>query len=218
MFPIHGRFPTQMAIIGRLLVDYAELELDLMNCVQVARQCDLNSTLKAMFRVRGETSRIDIADGLGRSPYFAVGLTAEFDAMIQALRYCLRIRNKYAHAYWHDPNQGTELCYVSLEELAREDDEVRDLAALTFFFVDEPLLLQQEQFFEYTRSLLTYLNYEGRFRSGALRQRIFPLLAQKRPRQRFEAQGRLPRVSPIALARSRDGWHRPRMATGLRCR
>ena len=191
MFPIHGRFPTQMAIIGRLLVDYGELELDLMNCVQVARQCDLNSTLKAMFRVRGETNRIDIADGLGRSPYAAVGLTAEFDAMIQALRYCLRIRNKYAHAYWHDPNQGTELCYVSLEELAREDDEVRDLAALTFFFVDAPLLLQQEQFFEYTRSLITYLNYEGRFRSGALRQQIFPLPTAVTPPPFFQRKALL---------------------------
>ena len=48
----------------------------------------------------------------------AVNLTAEFDAMIAALKHCLRIRNKYAHAYWHDPNMGKNLCYVSLEELA----------------------------------------------------------------------------------------------------
>jgi hypothetical protein len=163
-----------MAIIGRLLIDYGELELDLMNCVQVARQFDLNATLKAMFRVRGETNRIDIADGMGRAPYVAVGMATEFDAMIAAIKHCLRIRNKYAHAYWHDPNQGTELCYVSLEELAREDDEVRDLAALTFFFIDEPLLLQQEQFFEYTRELINYVNHEGRFKSGALKQQIFP--------------------------------------------
>jgi len=26
--------------------------------------------------------------------------------MIAALKHCLRIRNKYAHAYWHDPNMG----------------------------------------------------------------------------------------------------------------
>ena len=69
MFPIHNRFPRQMAVIGRLLVDYGELELDLMNCVQVARSFDLNATLKAMFRIRGETNRIEIADGMGRAPY-----------------------------------------------------------------------------------------------------------------------------------------------------
>jgi hypothetical protein len=181
MFPIHNTFPREMAVIGRLLVDYGELELDLMNCVQVARSYDLNATLNAMFRVRGETNRIDIADGLGRAAYVAVNLTAEFDSMIAALRHCLRIRNKYAHAYWHDPNMGKDLCYVSLEELAKENDVVHDLTALTFFFIDEPLLLRQEQFFEYTRNLITYVNYQGRYNSGALRQQIFSLPAAVAP-------------------------------------
>jgi hypothetical protein len=103
MFPIHNTFPREMSVIGRLLVDYGELELDLMNYVQVARSFDLNATLKAMFRVRGESNRIDIADGLGRTAYVAVNLETEFDSMIAAMKHCLRIRNKYAHAYWHDP-------------------------------------------------------------------------------------------------------------------
>jgi len=71
-----------MAVIGRLLVDYGELEVDLMNCVQVARAFDLNGTLKAMFRVRGETNRIDVADGLGRIAYVVANLDVEFDGII----------------------------------------------------------------------------------------------------------------------------------------
>jgi hypothetical protein len=131
--------------------------------------------------VRGETNRIDIADGLGRAAYVAVNLTAEFDSMIAAIRQCLRIRNKYAHAYWHDPNMGKDLCYVSLEELAREADEVRDLTALTFFFIDEPLLIRQEQFFEYARYLIRYVNFQGQFNAGKIRQQIFPLPAVVTP-------------------------------------
>ncbi len=80
MFPIHNTFPKEMAVIGRLLLDYSELELDLMNCVQVARKYDMNSTLKAMFRIRGEMSRIQIADALGRVPYATVGLEGELPA------------------------------------------------------------------------------------------------------------------------------------------
>lgn len=95
--------------------------------------------------------------------------------MIAAIKHCLRIRNKYAHAFWHDPNMGRDLCYVSLEELAKENDVVRDLTALTFFFIDEPLLLRQEQFFEYTRNLINYVN------CGAQRQQIFPLPAVVAP-------------------------------------
>ncbi|APO50768.1 hypothetical protein BwSH20_71870 [Bradyrhizobium ottawaense] len=47
MFPIHNIFPKEMAIIGRTLLNYGELELDLMNCIQVVRQYDMNSILKA---------------------------------------------------------------------------------------------------------------------------------------------------------------------------
>ena len=199
MFPIHTRFPKEMAVIGRLLVDYGELELDLMNCVQVMRGYDLNSVLKTMFRIRGETNRIDIADALGRVPYTSANMTTEFDTVISAMRQCLRIRNRYAHAFWHDPNQGKDLCYVSLEELAKEADEVRDLTALTFFFIDETLLLQQEWFFEYTRALINYVNHQGRFNSGTLRQQIFPLPAAVTPppflRGKFDP-------TPI----SRGGW------------
>jgi hypothetical protein len=72
MFPIHDRFPRLMPIIGRILVDYAEQEVDLLNCVQVIRGRDMNSTLKSMFRVRGEMNRIKIADALGRVPYTAL--------------------------------------------------------------------------------------------------------------------------------------------------
>jgi len=56
---------------------------------------------------------------------------------------------------------GKDLCYVSVEELAKENDAVRDLTALIFFFIDEPLLLRQEQFFEYTKDLIRYVNHQG---------------------------------------------------------
>lgn len=183
MFPIHHKFPKEMAVVGRLLVDYGEIELDLLNCVQIARGRDMNSTLKTMFRVRGELSRIQIADALGRVPYTTLGLGDEFEMMIDAFDYCRRIRNKYAHAYWHDPVQGKRLCYVSLEELADEDQPVNDLGKLTFFFIDEPLLFQQEIYFEFVRALLSYLNWEGQVRLKLIKSRVecMPVPPKKPP-------------------------------------
>lgn len=177
MFPIHNTFPREMAVIGRILLDYGELELDLMNCVQVARDFDLNGTLKSMFRVRGETNRVLIADGLGRAAYDKLGLGAEFGLLIDTLRNCLAIRNRYSHAYWHNPNAGKDLCYVSLEELAKEDWDVKDLTALTFFYIDEPLLLTQEAYLEYARDLLIYLSFEGRHRAKKINVQPFKLPA-----------------------------------------
>src|SRR5258708_2491832 len=112
MFPIHHTFPKEMAIAGRLLVDYGQLDIDLMNCIQVARGYDLNSTLKSMFRIRGELSRLKIADALGRVTYSSLKLGDEFGRLIDAFDYCRRIRNKYAHTHWHDPENGRALVYV----------------------------------------------------------------------------------------------------------
>lgn len=183
MFPIHHKFPNEMAVVGRILVDYGEIEIDLLNCIQMARGRDMNSTMKTMFRVRGEMSRIQIADALGRVPYTSLGLGDEFAMIIDAFHYCRRIRNKYAHAYWHDPVQGKRLCYVSLEDLAEEDDPVNDLGRLTFFFLDEPLLVKQEGYFDFVRGPLSYLNWEGQFRSKLIKSNAIkmPTPLQKPP-------------------------------------
>lgn len=164
--PIHRAFSTEMQIIGRLLVDYSELEIDLMNCVSTVRK-DLDSTLKVMFRTRGETARINSADALARQLYTKLSLDSEFSEAIDAMRHCLKIRNKFAHAYWHDP-QVKQLCYISLEDLADTNEMVTDLLSLDFFFLDIPLLERHEEFFRYTEDVLTYVNFEGRCRTGIM--------------------------------------------------
>src|SRR6266851_9447017 len=71
-------FHKEAVIIGRLLAGYTTLEVGLMHCVQVVRD-DFDAVLKAMFRPWGETSRIDIADALGRHFYHDRGLGTEFE-------------------------------------------------------------------------------------------------------------------------------------------
>src|SRR4051795_4185228 len=108
------KFHKEASIIGRLLAGYATLALGLMNCVQNVRD-DFDAVLKAMFRPRGETSRIDIADALGRHFYHDRGLGTEFAMGIGAVRHCLKIRNQYAHCVWYDDKSG-KLAFVNLEE------------------------------------------------------------------------------------------------------
>ena len=66
------RFSEEGSIIGRLLAGYTTLEVGLMNCVQVVRD-DFDAVLKAMFRARSETSRIDIVLISSSSAPFAHG-------------------------------------------------------------------------------------------------------------------------------------------------
>ena len=162
-------FPPEAALIGRMLAGYADLEIDLMNCAKAVRG-DLDLTLKTMFRGRGNAQRIDIADALARQPYCELGIGEEFKTAIGAVRYCLRIRNLYAHCTWWNDNSG-QLAFANLEELAKEDIEVVDLHGLTVHHVTVPHLQAQFEYFEYTDNVLIGVIQEGNRRAG---RPVFP--------------------------------------------
>ena len=128
IMPAFSNFTAEAEIIGRLLAGYTNLEIGLMNCVQVVR-LDFDTVLKAMFRARGETARIDIADAFGRHYYDALNLGTEFAMAISAVRYCLRIRNQYAHCAWWDDKSG-RLAFANLEDIAKGHSFLKDLATL----------------------------------------------------------------------------------------
>jgi hypothetical protein len=172
-------FYQEAAIIGRLLAGYTTLEVGLMNCVQVVRD-DFDAVLKAMFRPRGETTRIDIADALGRHFYRDRGLGTEFEMAVGAIRHCVKIRNQYAHCVWYDDKSG-RLAFVNLEEIARDNTRLKDLASLTVMYVDDALLNEQEQYFVYTDEILAWTNHEGRFRGGKTRMNPLPKPTSPKP-------------------------------------
>lgn len=122
-----------------------------------------------MFRVRGETNRIKIADGLGRSGYRSLGLEADFADAILAMKFCVSIRNQLAHSVFWDDNSG-KLAIAALEDAAELDQALNDFSALPVAHVDVPLLTAQEHYFCYTSDVLTWLNYQGRFVAGKLKQ------------------------------------------------
>src|SRR5947199_10488885 len=97
---IFGAFPAEAKMVGRIVIEYGELEITLMNCLHMARGGDLDTVLKAMFRTRGEAQRIAIADALGRQSFVGLGLDAEFAKAIGDMDYCRTIRNQYAHCIW----------------------------------------------------------------------------------------------------------------------
>jgi hypothetical protein len=125
--------------------------------------------LKTMFRTRGETSRIDVADAFGRHHYSKLNLETEFTMALSAIRHCLKIRNQYAHCIWYDDNTG-QLAFTNLEEIAKENAFLTDLKSLTILHVDVPLLQSQELYYFYADQFLSWVNFEGRTRSGELKQ------------------------------------------------
>jgi hypothetical protein len=171
IMPAFVRFPQEGAIIGRLLAGYGELELGLCFCVAEARN-DHNMVFKAMFRPRGESQRIDVADAMGHEPYNAVKLGTHFEGAIGAIRYCLKIRNQYAHSYWTD-NFGRCLAFAQLEEPARGKDPVLNVGNIGTKDIDLATLQAQESFFMHTQARFDYLKTEIKVRAGKLPESVF---------------------------------------------
>jgi hypothetical protein len=160
---IFERFSDEANTIGWLLMGYSALEIDLMNLCKWAR--DLDVAVKGMYRARGESARLQIADALARPHYRNLGLGSQFERAISAMGYCRKIRNQYSHCLWHDDNSG-QLAFVDLEELAELNTVVVNLTGLTLYHVDVTLLKQQAGYFAYTEALIVWLNYEGRRLTG----------------------------------------------------
>ena len=157
----------------------------MLNAVQVVRN-DFDTTLKVMFRTRGETQRLDVADAMGRHFYKDQKLETEFSMAIGAARHCLKIRNQYSHCIWWDDNSG-KLAFANMEEIAENNDYVADLVDLTTLYMDTPLLEQQESYFAYANDLLNWVNFECRLRTGKV-----PTQPYSKPKQMKQPPLQLP--------------------------
>lgn len=155
IIPAFDKFPKEGEIIGRLLSGYGELELMLCFCVAAARN-DFDMVFKAMFRPRGESQRIHIADAMGRMPFKKLSIGRQFSEAVESVRYCLKIRNRYAHCYWTD-DYGRQLGFVQLEDTAEKSTLVNDVFHIPATDVDLKLLQNQEAYFVYTSQCLNVL-------------------------------------------------------------
>ncbi len=161
---------AEVMAIGRLLADYNNLEIGLLHCVQQGIG-DFDRAFKTMFAVRGETKRINAAQNLGHPAYEQLGLEADFDLAIKAIRRALQIRNQYAHWTWWDDRSG-RLAIANLEDLAKDPNAISDFDRLRVHHVDVPLLQAQQRFFSYVDLCLAWVNYEGRYLAGKIKTRI----------------------------------------------
>lgn len=144
-------FPEEAAVIGRLVVGYGELEYLLALLVSAAIG-DEERAVRAIFRCKGETARIDVADALARPIYEAAGLGGAYTEALGAVRLCKTIRNQYAHSHWV-ADEGM-LKFADIGDAAHKSEP-----RLTFVFkaIGNVVLNQQARWFDYTHHLLAHL-------------------------------------------------------------
>ena len=157
------RFEREGNLIGRMVVEYGDIEWLL--CLLTSHVIEsLDIAVKTLYRVKGEASRLDIADALIRNR-IDPKIRRIYEATLAHIQECRKLRNRYAHANWLHAGSD-KLCYIDIEELARDHDEV-DLQRMTLYHLDMETVEDQARFFMEVQQNLTYLNMEAQYLNGS---------------------------------------------------
>lgn len=114
------QFPEEGILIGSLIVTYGQIEWDL--CLMVGAVLnDRDTALKAMYRTRSASTRLDVADAMVRQRIANDQLRRIYERTIAELKLCSKIRNTYAHTQWVTL-AGRVLAFINLEEVAKSND------------------------------------------------------------------------------------------------
>lgn len=170
IMPSFERHRKEGETIGRLVVGYGELEVGLMTLVAAILD-DIDTALKVMFRTRGESQRIQIADALARQKLPEGKFRDRFTEAVSDTHHCLKIRNQYAHCQWLDPpDEG--LMFVNMEEIAVASRHIVG-SSLKKRLIDAGLLAEQEAYFVFVDDCLTMLCAEWKKEKGRVQYQPF---------------------------------------------
>jgi hypothetical protein len=123
VMPAFQEWPDEVAIVGRLLADYGELEFELAMSMGFAMR-DKRKALRDFFITRGEQARIDLVKETEKKNQWMrlTGVKAEFAEALAAVRACKKIRNDFSHCHWQSLKDGLEtdgLFFVNVERAAK---------------------------------------------------------------------------------------------------
>jgi hypothetical protein len=153
--PALHRHPDEAAIIGRIVVGFGELEYLLVVCAGRAID-NRDRIIKALYRLKTTSSRIDAADALIRPVFLGHVLEQDYATMMEAISCCLKIRNQYAHCNWADEPNGGPLFFTDLQSSA--DTNSPDIEH-NWRHIDVALLEAQEEYFVFAQSYLYFFEY-----------------------------------------------------------
>jgi hypothetical protein len=154
-------FPQEREIIGSLLISYGEIEWALAICLQQALDISASDATRILFRVKGESARIETVDAIARPSFSKIGLVGQWGNAVGAARHCKKIRNQYAHCHWRLFDGVLRFLNLDEEAEAAEGPLIVDAIPLKL-----DLLKRQHTYFIYALDCLYYLEEEYKKRAG----------------------------------------------------
>lgn len=154
--PAFRDWPEEANLIAHLLGGYGELEFMLAACV--GRSMDnLRKGARVIFRTRGETPRINLADVLMGDAFRAAGLGSQYADALGGVRQCLKIRNRFSHCHWATLHKRGLFLTQLGDAAAAGSDELR----YSWRHITLPHLKDCDEYFTYAARCLWHI--EGEF-------------------------------------------------------
>jgi hypothetical protein len=168
--PAFRRHPDEAAIVGRLVVGFGEIELAV--CRNAGNGLgNYEVVMRALYKQRATSGRVDTADALIESAYADAGLAVMYASTMDMVRYCLKVRNHYAHCNWADDPNGSGLFFADLQVSA---DSPPGQFEHLLRHVDVPLLEAQEVYFSNTLEWLDFIRHELAVSQGLVAVNVWP--------------------------------------------
>ena len=162
--PAFASFPQEGALIGSLVVGYGELEIDLALLVRWVID-DEDYAFRTLYGQRGESARITAAQTLTFTALRSHKHKNSFLEIIDALKFCLKIRNQYANSNW--VNAPTGLHFTNVENVCQQPGKAK-IGDLSLTAVHLNKLQRQERYFVYTQQLIEWLVFEFQLEHRAI--------------------------------------------------
>lgn len=174
MMPAFEQWPKEAAIVARLLGGYGELEFMMGVCLGRALN-DFKKSMRILFRTRGETARIELADALTGDFARENGLYDKYSDALGGIRACKNIRNQFSHCHWATTVHG--LFYVDLNAAADAGDKFE----YKWKHASLSSLEEMESYFRYTHNCFLHVESELHARRGGPALLAFPMPSKRQP-------------------------------------
>lgn len=168
--------PRHARLIGMMVVGYGELEITLALSAGFVLQQQFQ-VLHAIEKIMSESVRINVIDALASKAFDDLGFQPIYAEALGRIRYCLKIRNQYAHAHWS--KFGKHLKFVFAEDIFKHPEKELPWKTLPL-----SVLKAQEAFFINTRKWLMYLEMRADKRTRNFQHLALP---ERMPRPKLHS-------------------------------
>jgi hypothetical protein len=154
--------PAERDLIGKIILAYGVLEVALMEAVTAALNGDTYTATRALFRLKSESNRLEVADALVRPRFAEQKLGPAWEETYGAFKFCKGIRNTYAHSTWISDERGV----LRFGDLERAANTRAGKSNINFRPLTRPVLERQFAYFMHADHLILWATDQYQMATG----------------------------------------------------